>query len=85
MNKHLLATFGLVALGSVFLSSGALAGSSDNSLVLGTTQQPSALEPFVNNQAISAEVIGWLYAGLVYFDQNGTLQPRCAGPCISAS
>jgi peptide/nickel transport system substrate-binding protein len=66
------------ALGALALSGAALAGPTDNSLVLGTTQQPTALDPFVNNQAISAEVISWMYAGLTYFDQNGTLQADLA-------
>ncbi len=78
MKKKWLTAFGVMALGAVVFSPSALAGASDNSLILGTTQQPSALEPFVNNQAISAEVIGWLYAGLSYFDQNGNLQPDLA-------
>ena len=64
MKKKWLTAFGVLALGAVAFSPSALAGASDNSLILGTSQQPAALEPFVNNQAISAEVLGWLYAGL---------------------
>lgn len=69
MKKQFLAAFGALA-----LSGAALAGPTDNSLVLGTTQQPTQLDPYVNNQAISAEVNSWLYAGLTYFDQNGNIQ-----------
>ena len=64
----------LVTLGAIALSGAALAGPTDNSLVLGTTQQPTQLDPYVNNQAISAEVNSWLFAGLTYFDQNGNVQ-----------
>ena len=65
MKKKLLSVVGLLA-----LSGAALAGPTDNSLVLGTTQQPTQLDPYVNNQAISAEVNSWLFAGLTYFDPN---------------
>jgi peptide/nickel transport system substrate-binding protein len=80
MNKRLVMTLGALA-----LSGAALAGPTDNSLVLGTSQQPTALDPFVNNQAISAEVISWMYAGLTYFDQNGRLQPDLAAEVPTAA
>jgi peptide/nickel transport system substrate-binding protein len=73
MNRKL-----LVAFGALVFSGAAIAGPSDNSLVLGTTQQPAQLDPFVNNQAISAEVNSWLFAGLTYFDFAGNLQADLA-------
>jgi peptide/nickel transport system substrate-binding protein len=73
MNKKLLTAFGVLA-----LSSAALAGPTDNSLVLGTTQQPTALDPFVNNQAISAEVNSWIHGSLAYFGFDGELKADLA-------
>jgi peptide/nickel transport system substrate-binding protein len=73
MNKKLLTAFGVLA-----LSSAALAGPVGNSLILGTTQQPTALDPFVNNQAISAEVNSWLHGGLAYFGFDGELKADLA-------
>ncbi len=61
-----------------FILSSALAGPSDNTLVIGTSQQPSAMDPFVNTQAITGEVLGFLFAGLTYFDFNGVLRPNLA-------
>jgi peptide/nickel transport system substrate-binding protein len=77
MNKRLLQAFGVAVLAAA-LPTAALAGPTDNSLVLGTSQQPTALDPFVNNQAISAEVNSWLHGGLVYFDFQGNIQPDLA-------
>ncbi len=73
MNKNLWAVLGALA-----FSGAALAGPTDNSLVLGTSQQPSQLDPFVNNQAISAEVNHWMFADLTYFDDKGVLQADLA-------
>jgi peptide/nickel transport system substrate-binding protein len=73
MSKKLLAAFGILA-----LSGTALAGPVGNSLILGTTQQPTALDPFVNNQAISAEVNSWMHGSLTYFGFDGELKADLA-------
>lgn len=51
----------------------ALAGPADNSLVIGTSQEPPNIyDPWsTNNLAITAEINNWLGDGLIYPDNNG--------------
>jgi peptide/nickel transport system substrate-binding protein len=68
----------LVALGITALTGVALAGPGDNSLVIGASQEPQGLEPWVVNQSIAAEVYGWMYRNLAYVDLQGTPQADLA-------
>jgi peptide/nickel transport system substrate-binding protein len=68
----------LAAIVALALSGTALAGPSDNSLIVGTSQEPTALEPFVNNQAIAAEILGYMYRDVAYIDLQGRPQPDLA-------
>ena len=69
-------TLGLVlGLGLMLL---AYAGPGDNSLVIGASQEPEALENFANNQAIRAEIWGYMFPGLVRVNLEGEPQPIVA-------
>ncbi|GGR69036.1 diguanylate phosphodiesterase [Deinococcus seoulensis] len=62
-------TFALTA----FLLGAALAGPANNSLVVGTSQEPPNIyDPWsTNNLAITSEINGYMGAGLTYQDDNG--------------
>ncbi|GAA5502818.1 oligopeptide-binding protein AppA [Deinococcus xinjiangensis] len=65
----------IVAL-SAFLISTALAGPSNNSLIIGTSQEPpNILDPWAtNNLAIATEINSFMQAGLTYIDNAGNVQ-----------
>ncbi len=54
------------------------AGPSDNSLTIGASQEPSALEYLVNSQSVTREVMGWMYRDLTYLDLGGKYHPDMA-------
>ncbi|WP_291430140.1 peptide ABC transporter substrate-binding protein [Deinococcus sp.] len=58
---------------TVFLLGGALAGPANNSLVVGTSQEPPNIyDPWnTNNLSITSEINGYLGASLIQLDDNG--------------
>jgi peptide/nickel transport system substrate-binding protein len=56
----------------------ALAGPSDNSLVIGASQEPVGIEPFAVNQSIASEIYRWMYRNLTYVDLEGRPQADLA-------
>ncbi|MFC6749911.1 ABC transporter substrate-binding protein [Deinococcus aquaticus] len=58
---------------TVFLLGAALAGPANNSLVVGTSQEPPNIyDPWnTNNLAITSEINGYMGAGLIGLDDNG--------------
>lgn len=58
---------------TAFLLGAALAGPANNSLVVGTSQEPPNIyDPWnTNNLAITSEINGYMGAGLTYQDDNG--------------
>jgi peptide/nickel transport system substrate-binding protein len=71
-----LAVLGLTALGL------ALAGPQDNSLVIGASQEPRVLAgdflSVISNQAIKAEIEGYLFAPFIGFNANSENFPVLA-------
>lgn len=65
---------------SAFLLGAALAGPANNSLVVGTSQEPPNILDYwaTNNLAISSEINGYMGAALVNFDNDGDLFPEIA-------
>ncbi|PYE54485.1 peptide ABC transporter substrate-binding protein [Deinococcus yavapaiensis] len=71
-----LARLGSLATITALLSfSLASAGPSDNSLVVGSAQEPTDLNYWVQNSVITTEIGNYLYRGLVYVDMDGETQP----------
>ncbi|WP_240730909.1 ABC transporter substrate-binding protein, partial [Deinococcus sp. S9] len=64
----------------VFLLGAALAGPANNSLVVGTSQEPPNIyDPWVtNNLAITSEINGYMGAALTSFNDDGDLFPEIA-------
>ncbi|RJF72071.1 peptide ABC transporter substrate-binding protein [Deinococcus cavernae] len=60
---------------SAFLLGAAVAGPANNSLVIGTSQEPPNInDPWAtNNLAITSEINGWMNASLTYRDDDGKL------------
>lgn len=56
----------------------AFAGPEDNSLVVAASQEPAALEPFANNQAITQEIMGYMFPGFVRTGLDGNSIPIVA-------
>lgn len=54
------------------------AGPTDNSLIIGASQEPSALEYLVNSQSVTREIMGWMYRDLTYIDLDGKIHPDMA-------
>ncbi|MDZ7705638.1 MAG: peptide ABC transporter substrate-binding protein [Trueperaceae bacterium] len=67
-----------VLLLALVMSGAALAGPNDNSLIVGASQEPAALEPFVNNQAITAEIMGYMFPGFTRVNLEGDVLPIVA-------
>lgn len=65
---------------SVFLLGAALAGPANNSLVVGTSQEPPNIyDPWAtNNLAIASEINGYMGAGLTYLDDDGEIHADIA-------
>ena len=65
---------------TAFLFGAALAGPANNSLVVGTSQEPPNIyDPWVtNNLAITTEINGYMGAALTNFDDDGNLFPEIA-------
>ncbi|GGI79448.1 peptide ABC transporter substrate-binding protein [Deinococcus wulumuqiensis] len=64
----------LLALSALLLGA-AVAGPANNSLIIGTSQEPPNIyDPWsTNNLAITAEINGWMGAGLMYMDNGGKM------------
>ncbi|GGS01792.1 peptide ABC transporter substrate-binding protein [Deinococcus sedimenti] len=65
---------------TAFLLGAALAGPANNSLVVGTSQEPPNIyDPWnTNNLAITSEINGYMGAGLTYQDDDGTTKADIA-------
>ena len=80
MRKTLLAFLGVTLLVvSVFSGSAMLdAGPTVNNLILGTTQEPSNLNPWEGSADTKENTLTLIFTGLTYFDQTGVLRPGLA-------
>ena len=62
----------------LFVSLAGWAGPALNSLVIGTTQEPSTLNPWEGSADTKENLMGIFNVGLTYFDSSGVLQPGLA-------
>jgi len=62
----------------------AVAGPKDNSLVVGSSQEPTDLNYWIQSSVITTEIGNYLYRGLTYVDDKGAIQPDMAEVIPSA-
>jgi len=74
MNRKLL----LLVLGFALITMISWAGPELNNLVIGTTQEPSNLNPWEGAADTKENVMSLFFIGLTYFDSEGNLQPGLA-------
>jgi peptide/nickel transport system substrate-binding protein len=56
----------------------AWAGPENNSLVIGTSQEPEGFNVWENAQVATTNIIKMVFVGLIYFDADGNLKPGLA-------
>ncbi len=74
--RRTLALFAVLTLGLTLGSAWADPG--NNSLVIGTSQEPEFFNVWTNPQITTTNIIKMIFVGLVYFDENGDLEPGLA-------
>jgi len=68
----------LLGLLVTFFVVNAWAGPDNNSLIIGTTQEPDNLNQWEGSADTKENALALFFLGLTYFDNNGTLQPGLA-------
>lgn len=68
----------LLGLLAVFFVVNVWAGPDNNSLLVGTTQEPDNLNQWEGSADTKENALSLFFLGLTYFDNNGTLQPGLA-------